>query len=356
MAESNKIAKSKNFIQLSGTLLETNIELKKNVEVELTNFSDNKKKSKHTVDVYKKVDFKNPALLIECSPKDDDGNIIGTYQIGVDYNNIGFGVASKTFDKDGKFVDNDNFKGIQTVLDKYIIRKDAKEGEEPTKVFVKSASLSPNEYVDKDFNFKSYLPTISTYNVTSSGVPENDICEGNATGIIRAIKDEMYNEEETGRLKIDLYMFDYNGETFPVEFTVEKDLADDFKDLYESGVSCKIYFDILTRQIGAKKVVDNGGFGRRETHTTSGFSVVEYSIFKGEEPFEEDNENFVDKADMKKAMESRDITIEQMIKSKKDKGDNLKEAKKSGLGSRTSKVSDQGFMNIPDGIDEELPF
>lgn len=356
MAEVKQIAKSKNFIQLSGTLLETNIELKRGVEVELTNFNGDGKKYKHTCDIYKKKDFKNPALLIECSPKDDDGNIIGTYQIGVDYNNIGFGVTSKTFDKNGKLVDNDNFKGIQTVLDKYITRKDAKEGEEPTKVFIKSASLSPNEYVDKDFNFKSYLPTISTYNVTSSGVPENDICEGNATGIIRAIKDEMYNDEATGRLKVEFYMFDNKGETFPVEFTVEKDLADDFKDFYEAGVSCKVYFDVLTRQVGAKKVASNGGFGRRETHTTSGFSVTEYSIFKGDEPFEEENESYVGKAEMKKAMEGRNITIEQKIKSAKDKADKPKDTKKGGLGSRASKVDSDGFMNIPDGIDEELPF
>ena len=381
MAEVKKIAKSKNFIQLSGTLLETNIELKKDVEIELTNFADGNKKSKHTCDVYKKVDFKNPALLIECSPKYDDGNVIGTYQIGVDYNNIGFGVASKTFDRNGKLVDNDNFKGIKTVLEKYntrlmaetltaknkaVAEKKNKDEEyeveagvdyevvEPTRVFIKSASLSPNEYVDKDFNFKSYLPTISTYNVTSTGVPESDVCEGNATGIIRAIKDEMFNEEETGRLKIDFYMFDNKGETFPVEFTVEKDLADDFKDIYEAGASCKIYFDVLTRQIGAKKVAQSsGGFGRREARTTSGFSVVEYSIFKGDEPFEEENENYVDKAQMKKAMESRGITIEQKIKVAKDKADKPKETKRSGLGSKASKISES---KEEDDDSDDMPF
>lgn len=354
MAEVKKVAKSKNFIQLSGVLLETNLKLEKGVEVELTNFADNNKKSKHTVDVFKKADFKNPALLIECSPKDEDGNVIGTYQIGVDYKNIGFGIASKTFDKDGKLVDNDNFKGIQTVLDKYVTRKDAKEGEEPTKVFIKNATLTPNEYVDRDFNFKSYLPTITTYNVTSSGVPENDICEGHATGIIRAIKEEVYNEEETGRLKIDFYMFDNKGETFPVEFTVEKDLADDFKDLYEAGASCKLYFDVITRQVGAKKVVSSGGFGRRETHTTSGFSVTEYSIFKGDDPFEEENENYIGKAEMKKAMEGRNITIEQKIKDAKDKADKPKEAKKSGLGSKASKLSEVA-ENVDDD-DSDMPF
>jgi hypothetical protein len=356
MVEEKKIKKSKNFIQVSGVLLETNLTIEENVKAQAWSVKEGKMKD-ITCDVVKKKEFKNPSLLIECSPKNEDGEVIGTYQLGVDFNGIGFGVTSKQFDREtDKIVDNDNFKGIKTVMENYVTRKDAKEGEEATKVFIKSASLSPNEYVDKDFNFKSYLPTISTYNVTSSGIPENDICEGHATGIIRAIKDEMYNEEETGRLKIDFYMFDYKGETFPVELTVEKDLADDFKDLYEAGASCKLYFDVLTRQVGAKKVTSNGGFGRRDTHTTSGFSVTEYSVFKGEEPFEEENESYVGKAEMKKAMEGRNITIEQKIKSAKDKADKPKDTKKGGLGSRASKVDSDGFMNIPDGIDEELPF
>lgn len=355
MSEVKKIAKSKNFIQLSGTLLETNIKLERNVEMELTNFADNNKKSKHKVDVVKKVDFRNPAMLIECSPKDEDGNTIGTYQIGVDFNNIGFGVSSKSFDKDGKLVDNDNFKGIQTMLEKYVCRKDAKDGEEPTKVFVKSASLTPNEYVDKDGNYKVYLPTITTYNITSSGVPENDICEGHATGIIRAIKEEVYNEEETGRLKIDFYMFDGKGETFPVEFTVEKDLADDFRDLYEVGTSCKLYFDVLTKQIGAKKVASTGGFGRRDTKTTSGFSVTEYSIFRGDEAFEEEHENFVPIESMKKAMESRQITIEQKIKDAKDKANKPKNTS-GGLGTKASKLSETQVTEEDVAVDGGLPF
>lgn len=356
MAEVKKIKKSQNYLQLSGVLLETNLKLEEGVKGQAWSNKEGKMKDL-TCDVIKKKDFKNPSLLLECSPKDEDGNTIGTYQIGVDFNGIGFGIGAKQFDREtDKIVDNDNFKGVMTVLNTYVTRKDAKDGEEPTRVFIKSGFLAPNEYANKEGEFKSYLPTITTYNVTSSGVPENDICEGSISGIIRAIKEEMFNDEETGRLKVEFYFFDSKGETYPVELTVEKDLADDFKDLYEAGASCKVYFDVLTRQVGAKKVTSNGGFGRRDTHTTSGFSVTEYSVFKGEEPFEEEHENYVGKAEMKKAMEGRNITIEQKIKTAKDKADTPKEPKKGGLGSRASKVNDEGFMNIPDGIDEELPF
>ena len=341
MAEVKKIKKSQNYLQLSGVLLETNLKLEEGVKGQAWSNKDGKMKDL-TCDVIKKKDFKNPSLLLECSPKDEDGNIIGTYQIGVDFNGIGFGIGAKQFDREtDKIVDNDNFKGVMTVLNTYVTRKDAIDGEEPTRVFVKGGFLSPNEYANKDGEFKSYLPTITTYNVTSSGVPENDICEGSISGIIRAIKEEMFNDEETGRLKVEFYMFDNKGETYPVELTVEKDLADDFKDLYETGTSCKIYYDILTRQIGAKTVESsNGGFGRREKHTVSGYTVNEYSVFRGEEPFEEENEYFIDKADMKKAMQSREITIEQKIKDAKDKADKPKTTKSSGLGNKASKLSE----------------
>lgn len=354
MAEVKKIKKSQNFLQLSGVLLETNLKLEEGVKCQAWSNKDGKMKDL-TCDVIKKKDFKNPSLLLECEPKDADGNVIGTYQIGVDFNGIGFGIGAKQFDREtDKIVDNDNFKGVMTVLNTYVARKDAKDGEEPTRVFIKSGFLAPNEYANKEGEFKSYLPTITTYNVTSSGVPENDICEGSISGIIRAIKDEVFNDEETGRLKVDFYFFDSKGETYPVELTVEKDLADDFKDLYENGTSCKIYYDILTRQIGAKTVTSsNGGFGRREKHTVSGYTVNEYSVFKGEEPFEEENEYFIDKADMKKAMQSREITIEQKIKDAKDKADKPKTAKSGGLGNKASKLNE---TKVEESSDEEMPF
>lgn len=356
MAEVKKIKKSQNYLQLSGVLLETNLKLEEGVKGQAWSNKDGKMKDL-TCDVIKKKDFKNPSLLLECSPKDEDGNIIGTYQIGVDFNGIGFGIGAKQFDREtDKIVDNDNFKGVMTVLNTYVTRKDAIDGEEPTRVFVKGGFLSPNEYANKEGEFKSYLPTITTYNVTSSGVPENDICEGNISGIIRAIKEEMFNDEETGRLKVEFYMFDNKGETYPVELTVEKDLADDFKDLYETGTSCKIYYDILTRQIGAKTVESsNGGFGRREKHTVSGYTVNEYSVFRGEEPFEEENEYFIDKADMKKAMQSREITIEQKIKDAKDKADKPKTTKSGGLGNKASKLSETKVEEDTD-TDDLMPF
>lgn len=353
------IIKSNNFIQISGLLLEKNLVLKEDVQHELTDYSSGTgKKVMVKCDVIEKVEFMNPSLLIECSPKDEDKKTIGTYQIGVDYKGVGFGLASKAFDKDGNLIDNKNFKGARTVLNNYICKKDATEEEEATKVFVKSGFLSKNEY-SKDGEYKTYTPKIEAYNVTSSGVLENDICEGTVTGYIRAIKDEIINEKETGRLKVDFYLFEYDGSAFPVEFVVEEDLADDFKDLYKSNDNCELFFDVTTKQVGGKKKKSSGGFGRRESKTVGGYLVNELSIFKGELPFEEENEKFVSKAEMKKVLEKRAVMIEQKNKKSKDKSKNKSNG--GGIGKRKPNVSEtkvdtkQADLPFDEDDDDELP-
>ena len=58
---------------------------------------------------------------------------------------------------------------------------------------------------------------------------------------------------------------------------------------------------------------------------------------------------------MKKAMESRAITIEQKIKDAKDKASKPKETKKaSGLGNKASKLSETKVEE--DDTDSEMPF
>ena len=84
------------------------------------------------------------------------------------------------------------------------------------------------------------------------------------------------------------------------------------------------------------------------------FTVNEYSVFRGEEPFEEENEYFIDKADMKKAMQSREITIEQKIKDAKDKADKPKTTKSGGLGNKASKLSETKVEEDTDT--DDMPF
>lgn len=341
-----QIKQSQNFVQVVGTLAEMNLEITEK-ETKLRNFTSGKEKTV-TCKVIGKKDFRNPTLLIDVAPTDEEtGEVIYTASIGVNMNEV----AEIEIDEHGAEKENPQFKAMQTIMSEYITKKDAKEGELPTRVMVKSARLTPNEYVDKnDFSYKVYLPNITTYNVTSSGVPENDIAEGNISGIIRRLIKETRGEEaeETGRLKVELYTFDKQGRTTPVTLIAEADLAESIEDTYEAGDNVQFFFEVISKQVGgAKKVVESGFGGRRKPKTVSGFTVTEYSIFDGSPKFEEDNQYYVSVEDMKEAMKERDILIETKIKDMKEKTKDGKKSKdktsttgtaRGGLGGRTAKA------------------
>ena len=340
-----QIKQSANFVQVVGTLAEMNFEIVEK-KTNLRNFKSGKEKEV-TCKVVAKKDFKNPSLLVEVSPVDEDGNIRYTAMVGINMNEV----PEFMLEEDGKQQDNPQFKAMQTIMEEYITKKDAKEGEIPTRVMVKSARLQPNEYVDKNtFDYKVYLPNISTYNVTSTGVPEYDIAEGNISGIIRTITPEMKggeSEEETGRLKVELYTFDSKGKASPVTLIAEEDLAEQLADAYQAGDSVKLYYEVLTKQIGGAPKKTNSAFGRRGANTVSGFTVTEYSIFNGDEKFEEEHDLYISIDDMKEAMKQREILIETKIKDMKEKTKDGKKSKdktsttgtaRGGLGGRTAKA------------------
>lgn len=295
----SELKQSINRTQIIGTLKEMNMEV---TTKEVTLKGGNGVEKKVTCNQIGKKEFKNPMFIVEVNGMDVD----------VDY----FPVAEKKIDDNGAIVDNPRYKALETVMETYIPK--CKDSENATRVKI-DGSLRANEYADKtSFEWKTF-PSIYGFQITSSGVPEEDIADCEISGVIRSIIPEVKDEKETGRLKVELYSFDNNGATTPATFIVEEDLAGDFTDFYEAGQSVKIYYEVVTRQVGAKKPT-GGGFGRRDSQMISGFKVTEYSVFRGDDPFDEENEYFVDIDTMKKAMNERELMIEQKIKEAKEGG------------------------------------
>ena len=309
--------KSINRVQVVGTLKEMNLE-KITKEVSLGD-------KKITCEQFAKKEFKNPMFVIEVNGND----------IGVDF----FPVAEKKLDN-GKIVDNPKFKAMETVLNTYVPK--VKDAENATRVKI-DGTLRANEYVDKNsFEFKSY-PSLNGFQISSTNVPEEDIADCEISGVIKNIYKEVRgdNEEETGRLKVDFLYFDsYADAIYPTTFIVENDLADDFENFYEAGQSVKLYYEILVKHIGQKKAV-SGGFGRRDSHIVSGFSVTEYSVFRGDEPFEEENDYYLPVDKIKELLEEREVMIENKIK----------EAKTGG----STTVANTSVKKTPFGSSEEKP-
>jgi hypothetical protein len=320
----SEIKASINNAQVIGELLEMNLE---EITKEVTLKGANGVEKKVTCQQMAKKDFKNPMFLVDVK-----GNAIG-----VDF----FPASEKKLDENGQIIDNSNFKSLKTVLENYIPKNNAKDGEVPTRVKI-DGILSANEYVNKDtYEFKS-ITQVNGFRITSTGVPEEDSADCEISGIIRSIIPETKGEdaEETGRLKVELYTFNRNAETTPFTFIVEADLADDFNSFYEAGQSVKLYYEIITKQVGAKKPT-TGGFGRRESHMVSGFSVTEYSVFRGDEAFDEENEYYINPEDMKQALNERDIKISNMVKTAKENKDKPKSSPK-GASSNGAKANPFG--------------
>lgn len=309
----SEIKQSVNNAQVIGVLKEINLE---EVTKEVTLKGANGVEKKVTCKQIAKKEFKNPTFLVECKGMD----------IGVDF----YPASEKKLDENGNIVDNPNYKALRTVLDNYIPK--IKDAENATRVKI-DGMLALNEYVSKDtFEYKGF-PQINGFRITSTGVPEEDSTDSEISGIIRSIITEQRvkgeDVEETGRLKVELYTFNKQAETTPFTFIVEQDLADDFNSFYEAGQSVKLYYEIITRQVGTKKAT-TGGFGRRESHMVSGFSVTEYSVFRGDEPFDEENEYYINPEDMKQALNERDIKIENMVKTAKENKDKPKTSSPKG--------------------------
>ena len=312
----SEIKASINNAQVIGELLEMNLE---EITKEVTLKGANGVEKKVTCQQMAKKDFKNPMFLVDVK-----GNAIG-----VDF----FPASEKKLDENGQIIDNSNFKSLKTVLENYIPKNNAKDGEVPTRVKI-DGILSANEYINKDtYEFKS-ITQVNGFRITSTGVPEEDSADCEISGIIRSIVPETKGEnaEETGRLKVELYTFNRNAETTPFTFIVEADIADDFNSFYEAGQSVKLYYEIITKQVGAKKST-TGGFGRRESHMVSGFSVTEYSVFRGDEAFDEENEYYINPEDMKQALNERDIKIDNMVKTTKENKDKPKSSPKGASAS-----------------------
>ena len=312
----SEIKASINNAQVIGELLEMNLE---EITKEVTLKGANGVEKKVTCQQMAKKEFKNPMFLVDVK-----GNAIG-----VDF----FPASEKKLDENGQIIDNPNFKSLKTVLENYIPKNNAKDGEVPTRVKI-DGILSANEYVNKDtYEFKS-ITQVNGFRITSTNVPEEDSADCEISGIIRSIIPETKGEdaEETGRLKVELYTFNRNAETTPFTFIVEADLADDFNSFYEAGQSVKLYYEIITKQVGAKKTT-TGGFGRRESHMVSGFSVTEYSVFRGDEAFNEENEYYINPEDMKQALNERDIKIDNMVKTAKESKDKPKSSPKGASSS-----------------------
>lgn len=241
---------------------------------------------------------------------------------------------------------------------------------EPTLVNIEG-TVAVNDYVNQQGEVKTSLRWRIGRANTKASPDEPKGTTLKATLIITAIKPEIRNEEETGRLLVTLYGAEGNGTCFPINAVITEEMADDFADCYEVGMTVPFEFELVSRHVGG----DVGGkkkFGRGgAVAVNNGFDVSELVLVGGDDEIEEpeslteEDENgnevevktkWINPAAMKKAIKARQQMLDELAKNPPKKSESKP---KSGLKAAKDKAkADKKFgttkSNFP--TDDEAPF
>ena len=181
-----------------------------------------------------------------------------------------------------------------------------------------------NDYVGKS----GKVASVDCFNVNRvkilSEVSDDEKFEGVIEGMVTKCVPEMRNDEETGRLKVEITGVGYNDKALPHNLYVESNLADDFNDIYELGSLAMFDVAIETVVYGETTQTETKGFGRK-ADVSSGFTRPEWIIIGGDLPIDKERVNnkgeklYIDPKDIKNLIDERNMELEQMLKESKGK-------------------------------------
>lgn len=268
--------------------------------------------------------------------------IQGQLAVETDNGTFPIRVYSASKKKDGS--ENKMFNGIKTIMESYVSKVDAVKSEKEADVIDCNTKVNINDYVGNDGQVKTsvQISLNSARRVTGEVESVTDI---DMVGYIGSIKPEMdKNDEETGRLIVNLMTINYLEKAEPFTLIVPEDIADDFNDIYEVGQTVELYCSLEMRHVGAKQGTQ-AAFGRK-AKVAQGYGVMELVVFGGEEPFEDDDDaeekKCISSKTAKELMNERKLYLENLPNEKKEKDKEKKTTKsnKKGLGSRKPTVEE----------------
>jgi len=222
--------------------------------------------------------------------------------------------------------ENSVYKGLVTVMEEYVSIADAlKNGataeeakNSATKVRITKGRLGINDYYTPTGELRSY-PQITTNFVnrvdeTKGFTPK---AEFTVEMFFKAIKKEIKNEEETGRLIIEGIVPMYGGVVAPITFVAgDEDTVNYLEMNYEVGKTGKVWGEIVNVVETTVKV--EKGFGKSKEKIIVNV-LNELEITGGEEEqYDEDDERSYSVDVIKAALAERDIYLDELKKKSKD--------------------------------------
>jgi len=244
--------------------------------------------------------------------------------------------------------DNPVYKGLVTVMEEYVSIADAlKNGQtedQATKVRITKGKLSLNEYYTPTGELRSF-PAVNTnfLNRVDETKGYNPKAEFTVEMFFKAIKKEVKDNEETGRVIVDGIIPMYGGAVIPISFVVvDEDTINYLETNYEIGKTGKIWGEIINTVEITKQI--EKGFGKSKEKIIT--NILHELIITGgeEEQYDEDDEKSYSVDLIKKALTERDIYLDE-LKNKIKKDDK-----------KSSSSGNKSFGNKSDKPKKELNF
>lgn len=241
--------------------------------------------------------------------------------------------------------ENGLYKSLRTVVDEYQSVQEVGK-EEADKVRVTNGELRVNDYVGGDGQLRSF-PKFSAVFVNRVEGKDEFVprAKFEVELVVDRVLEEIKDDEETGRAILHGYVPLYGGKVAPFEFKVAKDGAEYVLDNYSKGDTVFVYGDIINHT--EKKVITTEAAFGADKEDIKYFTTRELVITGGTEPYDEDNPNTYDLDLIAKALNEREVYLEELVTKSKEK--------KSNTGGRKA-----GFDTTPKKSrnieDDDLPF
>lgn len=173
---------------------------------------------------------------------------------------------------------NKNFKALTTIMNEMVTIADVAQGlaeGEPSRI-VCQGSLTLNEYKGTDGEIKSFAKINGAYSPSRHKEDKHGAYNPRATfdieGIVKAtVAETDKDENETGRLKIQLYVPVYGGKVIPLTFVTNENLPQGGKDYLTDNfvprASVRVYGDLVNKSIKIEREIESG-FGENKIDIT----------------------------------------------------------------------------------------
>lgn len=261
-----------------------------------------------------------------------------------------------------------SFKFWETVVNEY--KDKLHYGENADRVALTVSYAPQVSYNRQKDDVLVYANSFNTRYITRVDEETESSTDMSTECIIKAIRPEMRNEEETGRKIVDIMTVGYGDADTPLigivsSLIISENLVDDFENTFEIGQTCKLDFELKKVRVGGSQAQQSHGFGRK-AKVNEGFSVTERVVIGGDEPYNDSDmettqELAYTKSEIKSLLKDFEIVKKAKLEKGKENASNSN-SKPRGLGHRatveTPIASDSPFddVEIIDDEDDENPF